>query len=683
MSDRHFSATALLCCIFLTLGALAQNPRGALQGSVQDVAGARVRSAKVEVQAVESALRRETVTNAQGTFRIEDLLPGAYDVTVTASGFAEARSQVRITVTSALDVKVVLKPASVRESVTVEGEGSSVAAQPIDPTTAVHQSVITLNDLKEIPLASRSFANIAYLAPMTQPVEPSDPTKARITAVSFGGSSGLNVDLSVDGGDNNDDYIGGFLQNFSPDAMQEFTVRTAQFDADTSRTNGGSVVIGTRRGTDNWHGDLAAFYRNKSLNARNPLDNPAPNPKQPFSRENGVFTLGGPLLKERLWFFTSFEYINEDASVGYSNLSLGEFNALAQLAELGQIPGVISISVPASVSTPFHDSLFSTRFDLKQSERSFWFLRGAFDLNRTKNDLVHEGALPSTGFTTTSNYFSVLLSNQFQFAPNWIGNMVLQASGFHHVKTRNSQLGFGLAFPFSSTTLTTSGFETFGDNQFATPITAFPVNRDQQKYQFRYDVTNSHGNHLSKFGINFIHEPVLGGRLSDSGEIVHILPENPSFYVANPGTFTGDFNDTANQKASCDPNSPPGQCLAPNDGRFSQNVRRIGVYAQDSWSIRRNLTVNYGLRYDTTFGLFNSNGADQQSNPAVIAAKLQNLPVPQGVPHDYRKAFAPRLGIAWSPGSSGNTVIRAGAGLISMTWRRTAGLTPFARSALE
>jgi len=84
-------------------------------------------------------------------------------------------------------------------------------------------------------------------------VEPSDPTKARITAVSFGGSSGLNVDLSVDGGDNNDDFIGGFLQNFSPDAMQEFTVRTAQFDADTSRTNGGSVIISTRRGTNDWH----------------------------------------------------------------------------------------------------------------------------------------------------------------------------------------------------------------------------------------------------------------------------------------------------------------------------------------------------------------------------------------------------------------------------------------------
>ena len=90
--------------------------------------------------------------------------------------------------------------------------------------------------MKRFPLPTRSFANIAYLAPGTEPVEPSDPTKARITAVSTGGSSGLNTELSVDGADNSDDYIGGFLQNFSPEAIREFAVRTALEDADTGRT---------------------------------------------------------------------------------------------------------------------------------------------------------------------------------------------------------------------------------------------------------------------------------------------------------------------------------------------------------------------------------------------------------------------------------------------------------------
>src|SRR5207245_8443879 len=149
--------------------------------------------------------------------------------------------------------------------------------------------------------------------------------------------------------------------------MQEFTIRTAQFDADTSRTNGGSVIITTKRGTNEWHGSLAAYFRERALNARNTLDNPAPNPKQPFSRENGIATLGGPLYRDKLWFFSSFEYIHENASVAYSNNTLVEFRALAQLAANGLIPNVSSIDVPPSVLVPFRHALFAPRLDVHQS----------------------------------------------------------------------------------------------------------------------------------------------------------------------------------------------------------------------------------------------------------------------------------------------------------------------------
>jgi hypothetical protein len=645
----------------------SQSPEGTIVGTVLDASGARVAGATVTASARDLNVSRTVESNKLGEFRVEFLPPGNYQMKVKANGFAENTSTIQVAVSAVPTVTIRLQAAEVQQTVNVDAEAGSLTAQPIETTNSVVKTTIGKTDLEEVPLAHRSFANIAYLAPMTEPVEPSDPTKARITAVSFGGSSGLNVDLSVDGGDNNDDFIGGFLQNYSPDALQEFTVRTAQFDADTSRTNGGSVIISTRRGTNDWHGGLAGYYRNKNLNARNELDNPEPSPKQPFSRENGVGSIGGPIVKDKLWFFTALEYVNENTSVAYNNLSLSEFNALGQLASAGQIPGVTSIAVPSSVEVPFHDTLFSARADYAQSERSHWFLRGAFDLNHTTNDLLQQGTLPSTGAETTSHYFSLLLNQQYQFTPTWIGDFTFQASTFHHVKVRNSDLGFALAFPFSADFHTTSGFETFGDNQFATPITAFPIQRDQQKYQFRYDVSHSAGNHSPKFGINFIHEPVLSGRIADSAErLIQFTALNPSDLLSSGQSLAPFF--TCDPAVDC-PVDGSGNPIAnitdvpAGGGLFSQNVQRLGLYAQDSWRIRPNLTVNYGLRYDTTFGLFQANGLNQNQNPAVATVAAENLALPRGIPHDYRKAFAPRLGIAYSPGDAGSTVVRAGIGM--------------------
>src|SRR5215467_7340735 len=527
---------------FFPLSLRAQNAFGTLRGVVRDASGGRLAGAIAVVQAMESSLKREVASNSDGEFRIDDLPPGSYRVTVQNKGFADAGSEVRIAVSSVREITVTLKPQTVQETVNVQGEASSITTQPIEASSAVHQTIITSQDLQTIPLAARSFANIAYMAPGTEPLEPSDPTKARITAVSTGGSSGLNNDSSVDGADNTDDWIGGFLQTYSPEAIQEFAVATAQETAEVGRTTAASVVISTKRGGNEWHGDEGFYERDASLNARFPIDNPAPDPKQPFSRQNYVGTLGGPIARDKLWVFGSLEYVHENASIAYSANSLTEFNALSQLAQQGLITvngtTVNSIAVPASVPIPFRDYLGLLRFDWAQSNRSHWFLRTSSDSYTTHNALVQQATLSSTGATTHNNYFSLVASNQLAFSTSWVGSFLLGASGLHLTQSRNSNLGFALAFPFSTTTSTISGFETFGDQQFVTPITAFPIERNQEKYQLRYDVSHLAGRHDVRFGVNFIHEPVLSGALAANQETVVTYPQDPSFYVASPVVLT-------------------------------------------------------------------------------------------------------------------------------------------------
>jgi hypothetical protein len=635
----------LAACVTFPAPSFAQNPLGSLRGTVQDSSGARIPGAGISATDSEKSLIRAVQTDGRGEFQVEQIPPGSYLVTVSAGGFTTTSAKVVVAVSSIREITITLHPKSASEKIMVDG-GASITAAGLETQSAVHQAVIYRQDLEAIPLAARSFANIAYLAPGTEPVEPSDPTKARITAVSTGGSSGLNNEVSVDGGDNSDDYIGGFLQNFSPDALQEFAFRTAQMDADTGRTTAGSVVITTRSGSNEWHGDLAFYERAAAMNARFPIDNPSPDPKQPFSRQNYVGTLGGPIVKDRLWFFTALEYVHENASIAYSPASRGQFDALAQLAKDGLIPGVPGIAVPDNVSVPFRDYLATVRLDWAQSNNSHWFLRGAMDSYTERNALVQQGALPSTGVTSHNNYFSLLLGQQYTFSPNWFGSLVLNASGLHLTQTRNETQGFALAFPFTTTSSTITGFETYGDNQFVTGIAAFPVVRNQEKYQFRYDMTHEMGRHTVRFGVNIIHEPVLSGALTSNPETLITFPENPAYYL-QPGNLAQFSVDYA-----------AGSVFRPGtDGGFSQNIQRLGLYAEDSWRATPNLTVNFGLRYDTTFGLFIASGRDQIFNPA-LASGLVN-----GIPHDYRKAFAPRLGIARTLGSSQKTVLRAGAGL--------------------
>jgi hypothetical protein len=441
---------------------------------------------------------------------------------------------------------------------------------------------------------------------------------------------------------------------------------------------GGSVEITTKRGTNLWHGGAAFYDRAAALDARYPIENPAPSPKQPFSRQNYIGTVGGPIVKDKFWFFGSVEAVHEKASIAYSPASLTQFQALASLAQQGLIPGVNSIAAPGNVPIPFRDYLGSLRFDWSQSSRSQWFLRASTDNYTTDNAFVEQATLPSTGATSHSNYWNMVLGQQFIVNPSWVASLTLTASGLRLAETRNSTLGFALAFPFSSTSQTISGFETFGDNQFVTPITAFPVAREQEKYQLRYDVVHSTGRHTLKFGVDFIHEPVLSGALPGNAENLTVFAQNPTDYLGNPQQFAADLNCTPTATLQVTDGTTCTSTPAAN-GAFGQNVQRLGFYVQDAWRATPHLTVNIGLRYDTTFGLFTASGRTQADNPALLTVEALKIPLFQhpGAPQDYRKAFGPRLGIAYALGHDSRTVIRSGFGLFYNDLAQNGWVTAF------
>jgi hypothetical protein len=166
--------------------------------------------------------------------------------------------------------------------------------------------------------------------------------------------------------------------------------------------------------------------------------------------------------------------------------------------------------------------------------------------------------------------------------------------------------------------------------------------------------------HTLKFGVDFIHEPVLSGAFASTAETLAKYVNNPTYYVQNPGEF-GTFtpqcvNFTASDGSTCT-STPAG------DGSFSQNVQRLAFYAEDSWRVSHQLTFNYGLRYQTTWGLFTGSGRSEADNAAYVTLQALQIPVVPGLPQNYRKQIAPRLGIAYSPGKSEKTVIRAGFGI--------------------
>src|SRR5579864_2291727 len=455
--------------------AWAQAAGGTLAGHVVDKSGAALPGVTVTASQKGSGYERNTVTASDGAFRLASLQVGTYSLKADLAGFGSVTiDDVKVDVASIRNLEITLAQSAVSESITVVDEA------PLIANTPAVGAVVSQQELDNLPLNGRQFANLAVLAPGTTLGHNTDPTKPGQLVVELNGGIGRNVNYTIDGGDNTDDTIGGALQNFSVEGVQEFKIQTMEYKAEFGRSTGGVLSVVTKSGTNQYHGSGYGYFRSTSLDSRTNNEIQAGQPAEPLDRKQYGGSLGGPIEGDKLHFFVTYE--KTDRSTSY-------------IVDPNFPVAALQNSV---VATPFSDQLISGKASYDISPKQYLQVRYGYQ----KNSDVYGAsplAAPSSLGTVTNNYKSLLAGLSSQIGSDMLNELLFQYSKFNNAITANSNDPF-IYYP--------SGFTT-GQNINT------PQHTNQTKYQYKDDFGFSTvlggQRHDFKTGVAFIDEPVLGG----------------------------------------------------------------------------------------------------------------------------------------------------------------------------
>ena len=703
MSSRKFSALHLYSClaaIVLMYGicfsapAAAQVAGGNLSGTISDPSGRLVPQAQISIQNVATGITTTITTNSDGYYTAANLLPGEYQITVSAKGFAvEVRKGISLTVGAQQVIDLTLQVGSAAKTVvevTTEAPAVQLASSDIS-------AVVNATTVRELPLNGRSWTDLAALQPGVDTIQ----TQPTFAVGADRGNRGFGQQLTISGArpqQNNyrldgvslNDYANGapgsvLGGNLGVDAIQEFSVLTSNYSAEYGKTSGGVVNAITRSGTNTFHGSAYEFLRNSALDARNFFEDPTAS-KAPFKRNQFGGAVGGPIIKNRTFFFADFEAIRQSKGIAVvdtvpsnaaragllcSNPAGADPSKPCATNQLPVIAGKTDangVDLKAKAYFPLfpipngsilgngdtalftfagqqvvNENFVTSRVDHKFSEKDS--LYGTYVFDRTPYSAPDGMNNVKLGSLSSRQFLAV--EETHGFTPTFVNAVRF---GFNHEAVNNNQSLAAIKAVASDSTLGSfagrnaaqvqiSGASLMPGGVGGLPTYLYHWN----SFQVYDDAFLNRGRHTIKFGVAVERMLMQATALTDPSGIWQFA-DVPSFMTNQPSRFQGGIVST----------------LSPRDVR--QTI--FGGYLQDDWRWLPNLTLNLGLRYEMA------------TVPTEIHGKLANLRnLKDANPHlgdpffvnnPTTKNFEPRIGFAWDPLRNGKMAVRGGAGLFDV-----------------
>lgn len=641
-------AIAVVIAPSATLFAQTTISTGSIQGIVTDQTGAAIGGAKVTITQKSTSRVITTTTTSSGTYASGALIPGDYVLAVEAPGFktTEETLTVEVGVTATGNLK--LQVGRANQLVEVEA-----AALQVNTEQATVQGVINTEQIENLPINGRNFLDLAQLEPGVQIQDGGnfDPTKKGFSSISFGGRFGRTARIEIDGVDSSDETVGTTTQDIPQSAIQEFQIGESMLDLSTELTSSGSVNVVTKSGTNSFHGGGYYGFRDQSLNA----DLPGGSDTY-FQRNQFGGNFGGAIIKDKLFFFGDIERTKQAFDQPVLAGPPFQSDTGAFLAPFRETEGIAKLDY--QISKNYH--LFYRFSDNKNSDVAAFEAIAFQPLDNTNRTHDHVVGLD---FTTGGYTHSVRFGYMKFF--NHIASGTTATTPFN--PTSPIELAIGpdpLCINISGATP-----DVFCSGQGFLA----PQSTPQSDHQIKYDGSKAIGKHVLRYGGGFNH--IQGGGFAGFLADGAAVNDSPSDCTSNPnapgtpggcGTLPGGAANPLNYLATTiilgngqgfETEKPsfgnPGGGLGP-DNRFSW-------YIGDSWKIKPNFTLTYGLRYVRDTGRTDS---DLAPIPALSQDFDNQFYSGLGNRVDNpNKNFAPQMGIAWDPWKNGKTVFRGGIGI--------------------